>query len=142
MWRGGTLDPGSGTGTEIWSGGTFQSVSSCTLATTTAYHFEPFTRLWPVFANKALAWEASPDVVTVTAPMVVRVEIPIGNGDYEGAWDAGAWPGQSNAGYGSAVYPDRPDDSLDQWLNFPGVTWREAAPAAWFNDTLTLLSLI
>lgn len=142
MWRGGTLDPGSGLGTEIWSGGTFQSVSSCTLATTTAYHFEPFARLWPVFANKALAWEASPDVVTVTAPMVVRVEIPIGNGDYEGAWDAGAWPGQTNAGFGSAVYPDRPDDAGDPWLNFPSVTWREAAPSAWFNDTLTLLSLV
>ena len=142
MWKGGTFYPESGPGTEYWSGGSFTAVSSYTLSTTTAYHFEAFTRPWPVFANKAVVWEASPDVVTVTAPMVVTVEIPVGNGDYTGSWDAGAWPGQTNAGFGSAVYPDRPDDAGDPWLNFPGVTWREAAPSAWFNDTLALLSLV
>ena len=144
LWRGGTYDAGSGPGTESWSGGTFDVVVTETLDAKSAYRYVGFSTPWPVFGNKALVWGADGDV-WVTAPVVVKVDVPSGAGGYVGAWDAG-WAGLTEDGLaadGTAdTFPARPDDAGDAWTEFPGVAWMEAAPVAWWNDLVTLLGLV
>jgi hypothetical protein len=144
MWRGGDWDASWGGGLGLWTGGEFAAVETVTIPETTAFLFVPFAVPWPTLANKAVVWQADPDVVTVTALVVTRVWLPTGGDGGATDWDA-SWPGQTSAGIaddgGTADdFPARPDDAGDAWVDFPPNAWRECPPVAWWNDTLALLA--